>query len=59
VTASRDLLAAQYKGSEHKLGDWGYTVDASSQPTAGAESRAQSRQSGGESSEEPKSIISR
>ncbi len=33
VTASRDLLAAQNKGSEHKLGDWGYVVDASAQAT--------------------------
>ena len=33
VTAARDLLAAQNKGSEHKLGDWGYVVDASTQPT--------------------------
>jgi len=33
VAASRDLLAAQNKGSEHKLGDWGYVVDASAQLT--------------------------
>ena len=31
VTAARDLLAAQNKGSEHKLGDWGFAVDASTQ----------------------------
>jgi len=33
VTAARDLLAGQNKGSEHKLGDWGFVVDASAQAT--------------------------
>ena len=36
VTASRDLLAAQNKGNEHKLGDWGFEVDSSPQAAAKA-----------------------
>ncbi len=28
VTAARDVLAAVNKGNEHKLGDWGFVVDA-------------------------------
>ncbi len=34
VTAARDVLAALNKGSEHKLGDWGFEVDATAQATA-------------------------
>jgi hypothetical protein len=29
VTSSRDVLAGQNKGNEHKLGDWGFEVIAS------------------------------
>jgi hypothetical protein len=36
VTAARDVLAALNKGSEHKLGDWGFVVDASTQSAAKA-----------------------
>jgi hypothetical protein len=36
VTASRDVLAALNKGNEHKLGDWGFVVDASTQSAAKA-----------------------
>ena len=34
VTAARDLLCAQNKGNEHKLGDWGFIVDSSPQAAA-------------------------
>lgn len=40
VTASRDVLAAVNKGSEHKLGDWGFAVDASPQATPAAKAAA-------------------
>jgi hypothetical protein len=40
VTASRDVLAAVNKGSEHKLGDWGFVVDASAQATPAAKAAA-------------------
>jgi hypothetical protein len=30
-TAARDVLAALNKGSEHKLGDWGFEVEGSAQ----------------------------
>ena len=37
--AARDMLAAQNKGSEHKLGDWGFVVDASAQATPAAKNK--------------------
>ncbi len=40
VTAARDLLATQNKGSEHKLGDWGFVVDTSAQATPAAKAAA-------------------
>jgi hypothetical protein len=43
VTAARDVLAAQNKGSEHKLGDWGFEVDASAQATPAAKAAAKSK----------------
>ena len=39
-TAARDVLAALNKGSEHKLGDWGFVVDASAQATPAAKAAA-------------------
>jgi hypothetical protein len=35
------VLAAQNKGSERKLGDWGFVVDASAQVTPAAKAAAQ------------------
>jgi hypothetical protein len=29
VKSARDILMALYKGSEQKLGDWGFDVDTS------------------------------
>jgi len=42
VTSARDVLAGQNKGSEHVLGDWGYTVIASAaaKPAAKAAAKA-------------------
>jgi hypothetical protein len=40
VTSARDVLAGLNKGSEHKLGDWGFEVDASPQPTPAAKAAA-------------------
>lgn len=40
VTASRDVLAGQNKGNEHKLGDWGFEVIASPQATPEAKAAA-------------------
>ena len=34
VAAVRDMLLGLYKGNEQKLGDWGFTVDQSSQASA-------------------------
>ena len=31
VAAARDMLLGIYKGNEQKLGDWGFTVEQSSQ----------------------------
>jgi hypothetical protein len=42
VTAIRNVLAGQNKGSEHKLGDWGYEVIASPAVTPEAKAAAQS-----------------
>jgi hypothetical protein len=38
VTSARDVLAAQNKGSEHVLGDWGFAVIAA--PAATPEAKA-------------------
>ena len=43
VTASRDMLAAANKGSEHKLGDWGFVVDATAQATPAAKAAARAK----------------
>jgi hypothetical protein len=40
VISARDVLAGLNKGSEHKLGDWGFEVDASPQPTPAAKAAA-------------------
>ena len=32
VRSARDILMALYKGSEQKLGDWGFDVDTSARP---------------------------
>ncbi len=40
VTSARDVLAAQNKGSEHVLGDWGYNVIASTVVTPAAKAAA-------------------
>ena len=40
VTSSRDVLAGQNKGAEHKLGDWGFAVIASPQQTPEAKAAA-------------------
>ena len=40
VTSARDVLAAQNKGSEHVLGDWGYNVVASAAVTPAAKAAA-------------------
>lgn len=34
VTSARDVLAGLNKGSEHKLGDWGFQVNQSAQASA-------------------------
>ena len=36
VKSARDILMALYKGSEQKLGDWGFDVDASARPSGPA-----------------------
>jgi hypothetical protein len=36
VTSARDVLAGLNKGNEHKLGDWGFEVDASPQAATSA-----------------------
>lgn len=36
VAAARDVLAGQNKGSEHKLGDWGFDVIAAAAATPAA-----------------------
>ena len=33
VKSARDILMALYKGSEQKLGDWGFDVDTSARPS--------------------------
>ncbi len=43
VTASRDMLAAANKGSKHKLGDWGFLVDATAQASAKAAPAAKAK----------------
>jgi hypothetical protein len=43
VTTARDVLAALNKGSEHKLGDWGFVVDASAQAAPAAKAAAKSK----------------
>jgi hypothetical protein len=40
VTSARDVLAGQNKGSEHKLGDWGFDVIASAAVTPEAKAAA-------------------
>ena len=40
VTSARDVLAGLNKGSEHKLGDWGFVVDASPQQSPEAKAAA-------------------
>ena len=40
VTSSRDVLAGQNKGNEHKLGDWGFEVIASPAMTPEAKAAA-------------------
>ena len=40
VAAARDVLAGQNKGSEHKLGDWGFQVIASAAVTPEAKAAA-------------------
>jgi len=43
---SRDVLAALNKGSEHKLGDWGFEVEGSAQAKP-APAPAQNRKTSG------------
>jgi hypothetical protein len=40
VAAVRDMLLGLYKGNEQKLGDWGFTVDQSTQASAKAAAKA-------------------
>jgi hypothetical protein len=40
VTASRDVLAGQNRGQEHKLGDWGFGVIAAPEVTPEAKAAA-------------------
>ena len=40
VTSARDVLAGLNKGTEHKLGDWGFGVIASPQQTPEAKAAA-------------------
>ena len=43
VAAARDLLLSLNKGSEHKLGDWGFSVVDSAAPTGNAKAQAKAR----------------
>jgi len=53
VTAARDVLAAINKGSEHKLGDWGFEVDASAQATPAAKAAAKAARAAARTASKP------